>query len=234
LSKSRDKSRDRRITRKLVRDVNRRTPYSGGENWLGHGRRGGKDARIDYLLLDGATMEQLLTLRNTESSVRAHLSHLKGEHGLPVPRGSGGIYRFDVAYPRVPPHTGISGAPDRNAEQLLPEEISHPGNLVEGSVCTITVNAYERNTEARKRCLKRYGYTCSVCGFDFERAYGSVGKGFIHVHHLRPLAKIGREYKVDPIKDLRPVCPNCHAIIHLKRKIRTIEQVQRLLRSGSA
>jgi 5-methylcytosine-specific restriction protein A len=28
------------------------------------------------------------------------------------------------------------------------------------------------------------------------------------------LASIGVSYTVDPIKDLRPVCPNCHAIIH--------------------
>jgi len=36
------------------------------------------------------------------------------------------------------------------------------------------------------------------------------------VHHLVPISKIGKKYRVDPIKDLRPVCPNCHAVIHLK------------------
>ncbi len=36
-----------------------------------------------------------------------------------------------------------------------------------------------------------------------------MGEGFIHVHHLKPLSEVGYEYRVDPIRDLRPVCPNC-------------------------
>lgn len=43
----------------------------------------------------------------------------------------------------------------------------------------------------------------------FTDMYGDIGKDFIHVHHLL----IGEEYVVDHIKDLRPVCPNCHAML---------------------
>ena len=49
---------------------------------------------------------------------------------------------------------------------------------------------------------------------DFENMYGELGKGFIHVHHIVPISMIGKEYKIDPIKDLVPVCPNCHAMLH--------------------
>ncbi len=42
--------------------------------------------------------------------------------------------------------------------------------------------------------------------------YGELGEGVIHVHHLKELRSLGEEYQVDPIEDLRPVCPNCHAI----------------------
>ena len=43
-----------------------------------------------------------------------------------------------------------------------------------------------------------------------------MGKDFIHVHHIIPLNEIKEEYTVDPIKDLVPVCPNCHAMLHRK------------------
>ena len=43
---------------------------------------------------------------------------------------------------------------------------------------------------------------------------GDIGEGYIHVHHLVPLAEVEDGYDVDPVEDLRPVCPNCHAIIH--------------------
>ena len=71
---------------------------------------------------------------------------------------------------------------------------------------------------ARKKCIEHYGAKCAVsnCGFDFEKLYGDIGKGFIHVHHLTQLSDIGQGYEVDPIKDLRPVCPNCHAMLHQK------------------
>lgn len=108
----------------------------------------------------------------------------------------------------------------------LAEEVSGTQKLVEGSVRQVAVNSYERNPEARRRCIEYYGTSCVVCGFDFEEQFGSVAKGFIHVHHLKPLSEIREEYEVDPITDLRPVCPNCHAIIHLGGETRDIEEVK--------
>ena len=53
--------------------------------------------------------------------------------------------------------------------------------------------------------------------------------GFIHVHHLRPLSEIRGEYMVDPVADLCPVCPNCHAVIHYGGRLRGIDEVRQLL-----
>ena len=94
------------------------------------------------------------------------------------------------------------------------EEIENPGELIEGAKKTLIVNQYERNPEARKQCIKAHGCYCSVCGIDFAEVYGKVGDGFIHVHHIVPLSSIGEDYVVNPIKDLIPVCPNCHAMLH--------------------
>lgn len=91
--------------------------------------------------------------------------------------------------------------------------------LPEGAKKTISVNKYERNPEARKRCIDFYGTVCQICEFDFEKVYGGLGKGFIEVHHNKPVSEIGESYEVDPIKDMIPVCPNCHSMLHLKRNI---------------
>ena len=119
----------------------------------------------------------------------------------------------------------------RNAAELvLPEEVSAEAKYHEGAVRLVTVNAYERNAQARSKCIARYGAYCGVCAFDFGKKYGQVGAGFIHVHHLKPLADIGERYEVDPITDLRPVCPDCHAIIHRRNPPYTIEEVQGMLK----
>jgi len=115
---------------------------------------------------------------------------------------------------------------------MSPEEIQEGKGLYEGSVTKIKVNTYERNIEARKKCIAHYGTSCSVCRFDFSQVFGDLGEGFIHVHHLRPLSEIKEEYQVDPINDLRPICPNCHAMIHRKSPPLTIEELQRILRKG--
>jgi 5-methylcytosine-specific restriction enzyme A len=91
------------------------------------------------------------------------------------------------------------------------------------------VNSYERSRRAAKHCVDRYGHDCSVCGLNFTRTYGEVGEGFIHVHHLKPLSEIGRKYSVDPIRDLRPVCPNCHAMIHRRVPPYGIEELKEML-----
>jgi 5-methylcytosine-specific restriction protein A len=118
----------------------------------------------------------------------------------------------------------------RGTVLLLPEEVVETGMIYEGAVHRISVNAYERNPEARRKCIAHYGLTCFVCGFDFVKTYGEVGKDLIHVHHLRQISEIGQEYQIDPIKDLRPVCPNCHAIIHRRKPAYTVNDVQGFLR----
>ena len=63
--------------------------------------------------------------------------------------------------------------------------------------------------------------------------YGKIGEGFIHVHHLLELSVIKKEYKVDPINDLRPVCPNCHAMLHRKKPAYSIEELRNVIQEVS-
>jgi len=115
----------------------------------------------------------------------------------------------------------------------LEDEITKPLAYPEGSTRRISVNVYERNPKARAECIAHYKAKCRICGFDFEEQYGNVGKGYIHIHHTKPLSEIGEEYEVDPIEDLMPVCPNCHAIIHKRKPPYNIEEVKAFLNTTS-
>lgn len=118
---------------------------------------------------------------------------------------------------------------------LYPDEAGLGGyetpsqTYTEGAAQTVTVNRRERNPGARAACIDEWGTSCQVCGLNFGDRYGDIGDGFIHVHHLRPLAQ-GGEQEIDPVEDLRPVCPNCHAMLHQSSPPLSIEELRRRLR----
>lgn len=101
----------------------------------------------------------------------------------------------------------------------------------EGERYEIRSTAIERNPAARRKCLEHHGYSCAVCGFDFELEFGEIGKGYIHVHHRHDLALSPNGYSVDPIKDLVPLCPNCHAMAHRVSPAMDIEELVRRRKS---
>jgi len=118
--------------------------------------------------------------------------------------------------------------------EAIAEEVEDPENCIEGALKIISVNTYERNPQARNACIDAYGLSCSVCDMNFEDSYGDVGKGFIHVHHLIPLSDIREEYFLNPLTDLRPVCPNCHAMLHRRRPAFSIEELIKLRKMAGA
>ncbi|MBK7495215.1 MAG: HNH endonuclease [Candidatus Omnitrophica bacterium] len=81
-------------------------------------------------------------------------------------------------------------------------------------------------------CSRVHGLDCTVCGLNFEARYGELGKGFIHVHHLKPLALTDGEYELNPVADLRPVCPNCHAMLHRPEQTLSIEELRATLETS--
>jgi hypothetical protein len=119
------------------------------------------------------------------------------------------------------------------SDEAFPEALPSTGEYVEGAVVQVTVNRYERDPDARIACLNEHGYSCDVCRMTFLACYGKIGEGFIHVHHRRPLAVRKAEYQLNPTKDLVPVCPNCHAMLHYGRpwdSPRTTEELRELTR----
>jgi len=114
----------------------------------------------------------------------------------------------------------------------LAEELDAPERYPEGARKQIIVNAVERSAKARTACIRHHGLNCVVCGFNFEKVYGALGEDFIHVHHLVPVTSLRGEREVDPVADLVPVCPNCHAMIHQVTPPLEIDQLRSLLQKG--
>ena len=115
-------------------------------------------------------------------------------------------------------------------EEMIP--LDSIAQLTEGNLKTIAVNAFERNPVARRQCLEHYGVSCQCCNFNFYNIYGELGQNYIHVHHIIPLAKIRKNYQVDPTKDLIPLCANCHAMIHRRNPPLSIEELKEIIKSS--
>lgn len=97
---------------------------------------------------------------------------------------------------------------------------------LEGRPVSFLTTRYERDKNARRACIAHHGYACAACGFDFGVVYGEIAAHYIQVHHLNPVAALGQVTAVDPVTDMRPLCANCHAVVHLKHPPYTIEQVK--------
>jgi 5-methylcytosine-specific restriction enzyme A len=102
---------------------------------------------------------------------------------------------------------------------LLPLEPIEPtiAGEAEGQAIEVVSKRYERSRLNRAACIEIQGSRCIVCGFDFGNTYGPIGEGFIHVHHVVSVTTIGAGTIIDPSRDLVPVCPNCHAMLHTSR-----------------
>lgn len=158
----------------------------------------------------------------------------QGDYEVFIANGSGHGVSQNVAKNWLRIKNGIANTLDyiplnETDIDVVPGEIIFSGRFSEGVAKPVLVNRFERDRHAREECIKRWGTECCTCGFDFRSQYGRIGEGFIHVHHLVPLSSIGSEYEVDPINDLRPVCANCHAMLHRRDPPYTLEELMRFL-----
>lgn len=140
-----------------------------------------------------------------------------------TPQSSGTIVREDYVAKLESAWTAVLGG--RNT--ALAESSSQ---FIEGTAYTVRMTRYERDPRNRSACIAHHGTACAVCGFDFKDRYGNLGEGFIHVHHLNPLAETRKAHTPDPVHDMRPVCPNCHAMLHRKKPLPSIEDLKALLK----
>lgn len=179
---------------------------------------------------------------------------LKCQHGLKIPAEVANILSDSQTGPGVERHKCVACAYQKGRmhglSELPPEGIiivesgGSPASggmtqkILEGRSDSAIVNVYERDRSAREKCIAVHGTRCLVCCLDFASTYGEIGAGFIHVHHLTPIAQAARNangngYELDPVADLRPVCPNCHAMVHKKKVgVYTLEKIRQFMQDA--
>lgn len=121
--------------------------------------------------------------------------------------------------------------PENNPDDNL-ETDEEEGQMVEGRMTEAKILRRQRNRAARQKCLDDSGYTCYVCGFNFEKAYGEIGKNFLEVHHTKPLSTYDDEHPI-PQSELCALCSNCHSMVHRKREVMDVDELKRLFESNN-
>lgn len=104
----------------------------------------------------------------------------------------------------------------------------------EGKQVQRWVNSYERDSGLRSAAIRIHGTACMACDFDFGTRYGSLGTGFIEVHHIVPVSTLGGSALINPANDLVVLCSNCHSIVHRRKGTPlSIAELRSLLRMSS-
>ncbi len=102
---------------------------------------------------------------------------------------------------------------------------------LEGRQFQVIDNRYERKKINREACVQLKGCRCVACGFDFADFYGSLGYGYIEIHHTTPVSQIGPDYRINIITDMEPLCANCHAMVHREDPPVTITKLKSIIAS---
>jgi 5-methylcytosine-specific restriction protein A len=204
------------VTENKTRD---RTPYNDALNddilfWDGQ-----NSGRTDRLIIDHTTLGlQLLLMYRSARKARpdysfvylGRLAYIKHEGAKPA--------HFQLK---------LTDAIDLHDPLDDAEKMSGP----EGREYIHLARRYERNKMLRELAISLKGYTCSICGFNFSRKYGTIGENFAEVHHIIPLSEVRGDRSTDPRKDLVIVCSNCHSMLHRKRPALLPEYLKKLIES---
>lgn len=182
----------------------------------------GPEGRIAFAALaEIASREARLTFRinGTEASPAADASWPTAwenlelslrKHGL-VPEEMSPVSLAatlaDLAVPVCGMIASLSGIDEVEADEAARE----------GAVSEVVSRRYERRPVNREICIALKGRRCWCCNLDFGLVYGKDADGFIEVHHKVPVSGMGPNYQVHPVRDLFPVCSNCHSVIHFSR-----------------
>ena len=118
---------------------------------------------------------------------------------------------------------------DENSNELIQLnqgvelEVLDEIEISEGQRVTRTSEYLVRSGQLRTAAIEHYSegdsIRCTACSFEFALAYPDIGVGYIQIHHLVPISYLkGQTLSLsDALENVRPLCANCHAIVHKRR-----------------
>jgi 5-methylcytosine-specific restriction protein A len=114
---------------------------------------------------------------------------------------------------------------------LISEELTETISIKELHKKKVHLSIERPNSSIIKKIKAKLGYTCEACKFDFEKAYGEIGKKYIEAHHLIPIAdlKEGQSRTISD-KDFSVLCSNCHRMIHRFKNSGDINALKKLVK----
>ena len=127
-------------------------------------------------------------------------------------------------------HWGLRNFNQEEAIELTQED----DEFSEGKILLKKHLQRERNVKlieiVKKKFIEKHGRLyCEVCGFDFEKMYGELGKKFIEAHHIKPVSQMAENEKTN-IDDIVMVCSNCHSMIHRKKPWLTVDKIKSIIK----
>lgn len=176
---------------------------------------------FDCIYNDIYSIEELLSM---SARIRSDEDILAGPYGYISSKAIEAYIRFYAQKHNIILYA-IS-LPNAPSDQQ-PDEEEEEKHRLEGRMTEARVMRRQRNQKARQQCLEASGYKCYICGFNFEETYGEIGKGFLEVHHIKPLATYDDEHPI-PLSELCALCSNCHSMVHRKKEVLDVEELKRI------
>lgn len=162
------------------------------------------------------------------TKLKSFLKSMDKEISKKTISGSGGIYipknEYDV---KLLINQQLLNQVTKDIDSIYEENNE---SFIEGSKKERLVSIYERNPSLRAKAIEIHGFTCQVCGFNFEKSYGKHGENYIEVHHIKPLSTLIKEKEIDPKNDIAVLCSNCHRMVHRdKNNVLSLVDLRNLL-----
>ena len=176
---------------------------------------------FDCIYNDIYSIEELLTM---SAMIKTDEDKRQGPYGYISSKAIEAYIRFYAQKHNI--NLYAISLPNAPSDQQ-PDEEEEEKHRLEGRMTEARVMRRQRNQKARQQCLVASGYKCYICGFNFEETYGEIGKGFLEVHHIKPLATYDDEHPI-PLSELCALCSNCHSMVHRKKEVLDVEELKRI------
>ena len=183
MSKNRDILLDIENTKRMLKNLP--VVIHGKKNWLGHS---GGGAKIDEMLLKGATKEEIDKKCGRESGSSSHISELRNHHGLQIIYpNNGGICRFNY----LPENDNISDS-SKIKDDIEKAYIKKLKNIKETERESIVSQRIGQDI-LRKSILKLYNNKCAMCDVDATEV--------LKVSHIVPWNE-DESIRLDPLNSI--------------------------------